>query len=537
MKNYISRRHLLLGLASAGVSGALAARPLEEGLRSNSTADFSVLRFDPQRDGVQLDTDSIQAAIDACSLAGGGTVHFPPGRYLSGALFLRSHVHLHLEAGSILLGSKNLQDYPITTPAVRSYADNYCDKSLLYGENLEDVGLEGQGMIDGQGAGFSDPYKNRPFLIRMVNCRNISVSDLALADSPMWVQHYLACRDLYIHGIRVRSRVRPNNDGIDIDGCENVRISDCDILCGDDAIVLKSTSGHACKNVVIANCTLSTLCNALKIGTETSGLFENIAISNCVIYDTDLAGIALLIVDGGRLDQVNISNLTMNKVGTPIFIRLGDRGRPVQAGGSHLPVGKLQNVLISNIQAEAAGPVGSAISGIPGSLLEQITLENIRIQYRGGGKLPEVKREVPELPSEYPEYDMFGRLPAFGLYCRHVRNLHLHNVNLTFGEPDERCGIFCEDIQELEIGRAELEALPSGAPPIWLRQVKRAFLHGCRTLDPIETYLHVEGSRTEGISMRGNDLRLAQHAITVEDDVSREEIFLEGDVFRKENNP
>ena len=326
------------------------------------------------------------------------------------------------EAGSVLLGSKHLPGFSVTLPAIRSYTDNYCDKSLFYGENLEDVVLEGQGKIDGQGAGFSDPYKNRPFMIRMVNCRNLSLSGLTLADSPMWVQHYLACREVYIRGIRVQSRVRPNNDGIDIDGCEQVRISDCDISCGDDAIVLKSTSGHACKNVVISNCLLSTACNALKIGTETNGSFENIAISNCGIYDTGLAGIALLIVDGGQMERVNISNIAMNKVGTPIFIRLGDRGRPTQAGGDHPPVGKLrQNVMISNVQADAAGPLGSAISGLPGSPMEQIMLENIRMRYHGGGKLPDMKKEVPELPAEYPEYKMFGRLPAYGLYCRHVK--------------------------------------------------------------------------------------------------------------------
>jgi hypothetical protein len=536
MKKYVPRRYLLFGMAGAGVSGALAAQSQEQVPRANSTDNFSVVRFGAHRDGVRLDTHAIQAAIDSCSKAGGGTVQFPPGRYLSGALFLRSHVRLFLEAGSVLLGSKNLQDYPVTTPAIRSYTDNYCDKSLLYGENLEDVALEGRGKIDGQGASFEGPYKKRPFMIRMVNCRNISVSGLTLADSAMWVQHYLACQEVCICGITVRSRVRPNNDGIDIDGCEQVRISDCDISSGDDAIVLKSTSGHPCKNVTITNCLLSTACNALKIGTETNGPFENIAISNCAIYDTGLAGIALLIVDGGRMERVGISGITMNRVGTPIFIRLGDRGRPIRAEGDHPPVGKLGNVLISNLQADAAGPLGSAISGLPGSPLEEIMLENIRVRYQGGGKLSE-KKEVPELPAEYPEWDMFGQLPAYGLYCRHVRNLRLHNVNLSFKEPEERAGIFCEDVRELEIGRAEVKAVRGGAPPIWLRQVRLAFLHGCRVLHPIGTYLRIEGDRTEGISLLGNDLRLAEEIAAFGDDVSREEVLLESIALKKERKP
>ena len=193
--------------------------------------------------------------------------------------------------------------------------------------------------------------------------------------------------------------------------------------------------------------------------------------------------------------------------------------------------------MISDLQADAAGPLGSAISGLPDSPMEQIMLENIRMRYHGSGKLPDVKKEVPELRAEYPEYNMFGQLPAYGLYCRHVRNLRLNNVNLSFEEHEERPGIFCEDVQGLEIGRAEVEAVRSGAPSIWLRQVKRAFLHGCRVLHPIGTYLRVEGDRTEGISLLGNDLRLAEEIAAFGDDVSREEVFLDRIVLKKEEKP
>jgi hypothetical protein len=289
---------------------------------------FNILNYKAKGDGVTINTRSIQAAIDACSKSGGGTVLFPAGRYVSGTIYLKSHVTLYLEAGAVLEGSKNLKDYPVTISKVRSYTDNYTDKSLIYAEDLESISITGKGMIDGNGAWFKVEnmenseelrkkddfafYKYRPYLIRIINCKNILVRDITLLNSPMWVQHYLLCEDVNIDGIKVNSRVNHNNDGIDIDGCQRVRISNCDIISGDDAVVLKSTLAQPCKNVTITNCTLSSNCNAFKMGTETNGGFENVVVSNCTIYDTHLAGTAdgidpvisknsTVILDGNRL--------------------------------------------------------------------------------------------------------------------------------------------------------------------------------------------------------------------------------------------
>ena len=267
-----------------------------------------------------------------CAEAGGGIVSFPAGTYLTGTLFLRSRITCHLEAGAILLGSTDLRDYPAQTPEFRSYTDvNYVDKSLLYAENLRDIAIVGRGTIDGQGeadAYRKKPYKERPYLIRMIECQNVTVKDITLRDSPMWVQHYLACVNVNIDGITVHSIVNQNNDGIDIDCCDRVRISNCDIVSGDDAIVLKSTAPRPCQRVTISNCTISSHCNALKCGTESTGGFKDITISNCTVYDTRLGGLALELVDGGILDRVSVSNITMTNTGGAIFIRLGNRVGP-----------------------------------------------------------------------------------------------------------------------------------------------------------------------------------------------------------------
>ncbi|MHC4439085.1 MAG: glycoside hydrolase family 28 protein, partial [Planctomycetota bacterium] len=309
---------------------------------------YDVRDYGAKPDGKTLCTKSIQKTIDACSQSGGGTVYLPPGTFLSGTIYFKSGVTLRLAAGSTLLGSKSLKDYPPTVQAFRSYTDNYTDKSLIYGENVERIAIAGSGTIDGQGASFKGPYKVRPYMIRFIQCRNVTVKDVTLRNSPMWVQHYLACDDVHITGITVRSLVNHNNDGINIDSCRRVIISDCNIESGDDAIVLKSTSARVCRDVAVSNCVLSSRCNALKMGTESNGGFKNIVMTGCSIYDTRLAGVALEIVDGGTMNRVVVSNITMDKVGAPIFLRLGNRARPFKKDMDTPGIGFMRNITISN---------------------------------------------------------------------------------------------------------------------------------------------------------------------------------------------
>ena len=326
---------------------------------------YDMRDFGAKADGQTLCTQAIQAAIDKCTAAGGGTVYLPPGRFLSGTIYLKSGVTLHLDSGCTLLGSTSLKDYPPTVPAFRSYTDNYTDKSLIYGEKLERIAITGRGVIDGQGAAFKGPYKVRPYMIRLIECRDVAVEGVTIKNSPMWVQHYLACDDVRISGITVKSHVNANNDGIDIDSCRRVTITGCNIDSGDDAIVLKSTSARPCQDVVVSGCVLRSTCNALKMGTESNGGFQNIVLTGCTIYDTRLAGVALEIVDGGTMDRVVVSDITMTGVGAPIFLRLGNRARPFKDGMDKPGIGSMKNITISNIEATGANPTGCAIAGLP----------------------------------------------------------------------------------------------------------------------------------------------------------------------------
>ena len=484
---------------------------------------FNIQDYGAKGDGTTLNTKFIQSAIDLCAKGGGGMVYFPPGKYLSGTLFLKSNITIYLDAGAVLAGSKNLADYPVTIATVRSFTDSYTDKSLVFGEGLEHISIIGQGIVDGNGASFKGPYKLRPYMFRIINCKNVQVKDITILNSPMWVQHYLACDNVNIDGITVNSRVNGNNDGIDIDGCKNVRISNCDIISGDDAIVLKSTLNQPCKNITITNCVMSSDCNAFKLGTESNGGFQNICLSNCTIYDTRLGGISLELVDGGTLDQVSISNVTMNNVSGAIFIRLGDRARPFNENLAKPGMGRLSNVIISNVQATNIGNTGCSITGLQGYAVENITLENIRITFQGGGTKDLVNREIPEIPEKYPEFSMFGKLPAYGFYCRHAKNLRFIDVEINFTEPDERPAIVCDDISGLELHK--IKGISTGNEPlIKCKDVKNVFIQSCIAPRGIETFLSISGLKSEHITLSGNDLSGAKNTIKKGDNV---EVYLE----------
>jgi polygalacturonase len=409
---------------------------------------FPARDFGAAGDGARRDTAAIQKAVDACAAAGGGEVRLGVGTYLSGTIILRSRVTLHLERGAVLLGSKDLADYPSRVPALRSYTDTYTEKSLIYAEKEEGVAVEGPGVIDGQGAAFKGPYKVRPFLMRFVECRDVAVRDVLLKDSPMWVQHYLGCEDVRIDRVRVQSRVNHNNDGIDIDGCRRVEVSGCRIVSGDDAICLKSTLDRPCRDVLVRDCEVSSLCNGLKLGTESNGGFANIRFRNCRVYDTRLAGLALEIVDGGTMDGIEVEDVEMENVGAAIFIRLGDRARPFKPGTEKPGVGKLRNVTIRRVRAVGAGKVGSSIAGLPGHPVEKIRLTDVSIASAGGGTADDAGRVPPEKPEVYPEFNIFGVLPSSGLYVRHAKEITLEKVTLRTASADARPAAVLSDVKD-----------------------------------------------------------------------------------------
>jgi len=490
-------------------------------VRQASALTINVRDCGAAGNGVRLETKAIQAAIDRCAESGGGTVLLAGGRFLSGTIYLRSQVKLQIEAGATLLGSTNISDYPPNLPATRSYTDNYVKQSLIAGENLENVGLVGDGLIDGQGGSFvrhrERPYEHRPYLIRLVNCRNVRVEGLRLQNSAMWMQHYLACEGVTVRGLRVWNFCNANNDGIDLDGCKDCFVSQCVFESDDDGITLKSTLNRPTESVTVSDCIVRSHCNAIKLGTESNGGFKDITIANCVVTSPretnaihgpgrGLSGISLELVDGGQLERVAIANLTIQGVAVPLFLRLGDRARPFSKDMPTPPIGSFRNVVINNIVATDVGKIGCSVTGQPGHPIENVLFSNLAFTFDGGGARELTATEVPELPKQYPEGTMFGELPAYGFYLRHVNGLRLANVQLRTGKPDLRHAVVCDDVEDLAIDGIDAGFWPGAAAMVSLSQTRSAIIRGSQPRAMAGTFLKLTGGATRNVALIANDL-------------------------------
>ena len=431
---------------------------------SLSAKEYNILDFGAIPDTTQLSTKAIQTAIDECTKTGGKVV-IPAGNYKSGTIYLKNNVTLHLEKGATIYGSKQLKDYPENTPDYVFFRKESVKRALIYAESCSNIAIEGEGTIDGQGAAFwipdgvkVDSYNVRPYLIWMIKCNNVRTEGIHLRNSALWMQHYLACDNVYIHNIDVFNHSNKNNDLMDIDGCHDVRISDCTGDSDDDGITFKSTSGRANENIVVTNCILSSHCNAIKMGTESNTGFKNFTISNIVVRPSKVTdnsiegtpkghtGIALETVDGGIIDGVVISNIRIDGPVCPIFIRRGNRARPYFEGQKIESPGELKNISISNVIATGAGKNGCSITGIPGYPVENVSLNNISIEFEGGGTKEGIDRQVPEKEKSYPEFDMFDELPSFGFFIRHAENVRFSDVLIKSAKEDKRPAIYLSDV-------------------------------------------------------------------------------------------
>jgi polygalacturonase len=432
-------------------------------------------------DGVTMNTTAFNTRIAELSRAGGGTLKVPPGRYLTGTIYLQNNVTLHLEQGAVILGSTNLADYPVNPPPLPDQGRlEFGRYSLIYAAGQTNLSITGSGEIYGQGdspfftkkfllaSGWtpSDAYLKRPYGLCFVGCRQVRVQDVTLNNIAFWVQDYLNCEDVVVRGVTVDSfKSDYNNDGIDVDGSRNVTIVDCHFTAGDDAICLKS-SYSLCENVTISNCVLRSMANGIKFGTASRRGFKNISVDHCVINDTCAAGLALEIVDGGILDGVTVRDVKMNKVGAAIFIHLGDRAKSWVVEPQRPPVGIVRNVSISNVTATIAnfgrgGDYASSISGLPGHPVENVALSDIQITNlvappKSYHEIPSA--EVPENLKGYPEFWMFGPLPASGIFFRHATGLVLNRVDIQPQKSDPRPALAFYDVQDVTVDGVPVSA-------------------------------------------------------------------------------
>jgi len=456
---------------------------------AQQTAGFDVRAFGARGDGRTLDTDAINKAIDAAHKAGGGTVRLPAGTYLSTSIHLQSNVGLFVDHGATILAADAASgpfDEPEANPLdmYQDFGHSHWHNALLWGENLENVSITGPGLIHGKGLvrnhNDQTPRGSGDKAISLKNSRNVTIRDVSILHGGWFAILATGVDNLTIDNIKIDT----NRDGIDVDSCRNVRISNATINSPfDDGICLKSSYGvgsvRATENVTVTNCQVSgydegTLLDGtfkrnvkytrgptgrIKFGTESNGGFKNVIISNCV-FDYS-RGLAIESVDGGPIEDVAITNLTMRDiVNAPIFIRLGNRARgPDKPAPGVIKRVRISNVVASNVDSRH----GVLISGIPGHPIEDVALSDVRIAYQGGGTAADAALEPPEKETDYPEPDMFGNIPVYGLYARHVNGFGARDVHFTLDKADARPAMRFDDVNGVDMDHLLLPPRAAGA--------------------------------------------------------------------------
>lgn len=446
---------------------------------------FDVVKYGAVGDNKTINTTAIQKAIDDCSVAGGGSVYIHGGVFVTGTLELKDNVTLFVEAGSILRGSFNPADYPKKICTFNYFRGNE-HYQLIYAEKKNKVGITGGGIIDGFSHGDGWPWKGksneweRPRLIRMVECTNVQVQNISLIRSANWTELYEGCDDVLVADIRIRCYTgQHNQDGIDISSCNRVQVKNFYSMSGDDAICIKAMSQKKTENISVQNVFARYAnCHAVKIGTETHGDVQNVHVKN-VVANTRY-GIAVEAVDGSNIDGVTYEDFLLTNCSTPLFIRLGDRGRTYEGGPAKAPLGSIRNITIRNItntdityvEARNGPGVGSAIGGLPEKKIENLLIENCNFLYYGSVQdTAFVYQNPPENKDKYPEFNIYGTCPAYGIYARHVSNLTIKNTTVRVKNLDVRPAIVLDDVQGYHLSQLQCEKFPITEPyVIWDKQ-------------------------------------------------------------------
>ncbi len=456
----------LLGFAMpliAAVSAGLGA-PVAPAV----PAVYDIRSFGAGGDGQTVETRPLQAAIDQCSAAGGGTVLVAGGRYVTGTIYLRSNVRLNIDAGAALLGSPRIADYATDTDRTMYRGEPHMDRCLIFARDAENIAIEGHGTIDGQGKAFpekGDPQKNRPKLIRFIGCSGVRVRDITLQAPASWTTEWRYCSDIAIDGITIFSRANINGDGLDFDGCTKVRVSNSTFDTSDDSICLQtSLPEKPCRDVLITNCSFSSRWAGVRIGLLSRGDFENVAVSNCSFRDHNDSGLKIQMNEGAEMKNMVFSNLVMKNVPRPVFLTFCQKNAWVDAPRELPPMKRVSGLQFSNIvvdDADITGPAavtcGFQITGMPGHPVEDIAFSDIRAIFPGGGTKQDAGNVLAEFTPEvlragWPEYSRFGgTVPSFGLYARHVKGLTLRSVSITTKAPDARPAVGFIDVSDPKI--------------------------------------------------------------------------------------
>jgi polygalacturonase len=488
---------------------------------------FNTLDYGAVRDGQTLDTRAIQAAVDACAEAGGGTVLVPAGSYLTGSIFLRSNVTLYLDAGTVLLGSQQAADYPLIDHRWEGVSQK-SHASLIGGENLENVTIVGRGTIDGRGALWWKMLRDnalshpRPRLIAFTHCTNVLIQGCTLTNSPSWTVHPFACENVTIDKVTIINPPNsPNTDGINPESCRNVHIANCHVDVGDDCVTIKSGKEQEgrdklspCENITITNCTMVHGHGGVVIGSEMSGDVRNVVISNCVFVGTD-RGIRLKSRRGrgGVVEDIRVTNVVMQDVLCPLIMNLyygcGAWGTLKISDKSPWPIDEgtpcFRRIHLSHITARNVHYAAAFLYGLAESYIEDVSFDDVVISM--------ARDAEPGNPAMAPDIAPMQRA---GFFASNVRGMRFHNVEIS-----DQLGpaLNVSQAKDVVINGGVTRTPDAHAPVIHMQNVAGAFVHACRASPGTGTFLHLEGQATCQIVLGANDLGQAGQPVSRAEDV------------------
>jgi len=437
---------------------------------------YKVEEFGVRSGQKNVNTKAIQRAIDKCSQKGGGTLELSCGVYLSGTLHLKSNVSISICPNSILKAVEDSAAFTKVQSGIISRMDVVPWKAFIHAELQKNIRIFGGGTIDGSGDAICfqngvDNSPDRPYGLFFINCENVNLQNISLRSSAFWMQRYLNCRNVRLHGLNIYNHANKNNDGIDIDSSDDVIISDCNIDSSDDGICIKSEGEGVAKNIVVSNCIIGTHASAIKLGTGSVGGYQNINISNIVIRRSQskkmlhplgvwqgLTGIDILTTDGGALRQVMVSNVSMEDVENPIHIRLGNRlsgnvarqgyggdgdkeqgVKTIEKGTTITNQFILEDVTLSNIMCRNVGPYPVIVAGFDGHPVKRITLRDITVVCGIAGTEKDLNTAPNLKANGYPGRGMYWtNLPAYGLFTYCTQDLVIENFRCTPAKGEVR---------------------------------------------------------------------------------------------------
>jgi polygalacturonase len=499
----LDRRSLILAGTAALVLPATCAVGYAKPLTAAPAGEdvVNVRHFGAKGDGTAIDTPAVNKAIEHAASRGGGTVYFPAGTYACFTIRLKSNITLHLGDGAVILAARPPEEgsggYDLAEPIDPAYehfqdfGHSHWKNSLIWGEGLHDVAITGPGLIWGKGLGRGDGKDNwlkdpngpgtGNKAIALKNCRNVLLRDFRVLEGGWFALLATGVDNLVIDNLLIDT----NRDGLDIDCCRNVRVTNCTVNSPwDDGICPKSSYAlgepRITENLAIANCLVTgnyqvgsvldgtwkkmppefakDIHGRIKFGTETNGGFRNITIANCM--NEDSRGLAFETVDGGMIEDVTVSNVTMRGiVNAPLFLRLGKRMR----GPAGRPIGTMKRILIRNLVSANANLLPSVFAGLAGHPIEDVKLSDVHLHHVGGAPGAMAGLRPEENALGYPAATMFGDLPASGLFARHLRNLELSNVEVATAAPDPRPAFHLEDVDGADFFRVRAPAGPAFA--------------------------------------------------------------------------